>query len=75
MVKRSCSGVSGGALGWFKGGREQVAGGEAPVGPPFVGDGEHLLLGGEVVELIGGLDRFAQREVTRQHDVFSAGAR
>ena len=38
------------------GGGEQVAGREGPVGPPGVGDGGDLLLGGEVAELIGGPD-------------------
>ncbi len=65
--------MSGGrwCLGGFVRGGEQVAGSQAAVGPPFVGDGEDLLLGGQVVELVGGLDGLAEREVAGQHDVFS----
>jgi len=51
-------------LGWLEGSGEQVAGRQAAVGPPFLGDGEDLLLRGEMVELIGGLDGLAKREVT-----------
>ena len=54
--------------------RKQVAGRQAAVGPPFLGDGEDLLLGGEVVGLIGGLDGFTERKVARQHDVFPLSA-
>ena len=50
----------------LEGGGEQVAGGQAPVRPPFLGDGQHLVL---VVEPVRGLDRLAQRQVTRQYDV------
>src|SRR6266581_7425135 len=58
-------------IGPLEGGGKQVAGRQAAVGPPFLGDGEDLLLGGEVVELIGGLDGPTEREVARQDDVFS----
>jgi hypothetical protein len=52
-------------LGPLEGGGKQVAGRQAAVGPPFLGDGEDLLLGGEVVELIGDLDGLTEREVAR----------
>jgi hypothetical protein len=52
-------------LGPLEGGGKQVACRQAAVGPPFLGDGEDLLLGGEVVELIGGLDGLTEREVAR----------
>jgi hypothetical protein len=42
--------------GPLEGGGEQVAGRQAAVGPPSVGDGQDLLLGGEVVELAGDLE-------------------
>src|SRR5215831_11940075 len=58
--------------GWLEGGGEQVAGGQAAVGPPFLRDGQHLLLRREVIELVGGPDGLAQREVARQHDVLPA---
>ena len=48
-------------LGWLEGGGEQVAGGQAAVGPPFLGDGENLLLRGQAVEVVGVANRFAQR--------------
>jgi hypothetical protein len=57
--------------GALEGGGKQVAGGQAPVGPPFLGHGEDLLFGGEVVELVGSPDGLAEREVARQDDVFS----
>jgi hypothetical protein len=38
---------------------------------PFLGDAKDLLLAGEVVEPIGGLDGFTEREVARQDDIFS----
>jgi hypothetical protein len=41
------------------------------VGPPFLGDVEDLLLAGEVVEPVGGLDGLTEREVARQDDIFS----
>src|SRR6266498_844415 len=59
-------------LGLLDGGGEQVAGGQAAEGPPFLGDGEDLLLGGEVVELVGGLDGLTQRQVARQDDIVAA---
>jgi hypothetical protein len=74
LAARSSGGVvSGGrgCLGWLEGGGEQVTGGQAAVGPPLLGDGYHLLLRGEMAELVGGLDGLAQREVTGQDDVFS----
>jgi hypothetical protein len=40
------------------------------VRPPFLGDAKDLLLAGEVVEPIGGLDGFTEREVARQDDIF-----
>src|SRR6266849_6922335 len=58
-------------LGPLEGGGKQVAGRQAAVGPPFLGDGEDLLLSGEVVELVGDLDGLTEREVARQDDVFS----
>jgi putative heme transporter len=57
---------------WLVGGGEQVAGGQAAVGPPFLGDVDHLLLGGDVVEPVGGLDGLAQRQVAGQDDVLAA---
>jgi hypothetical protein len=51
-------------------GGEQVAGSEAAVGSPLVGDGQDFLLGGEVVELVCGPDRLAEREIGRQNDIF-----
>ena len=62
-------------LGWLEGGGEQVAGRQATVGPPFLGDSQDLLLGGQVVQLIGGLDGLAKRQVARQDDVLAAAAR
>jgi hypothetical protein len=59
-------------LGRLEGGGKQVAGRQAAVGPPFLGDGEDLLLGGEVAELIGDQDGFTERKVARQDDVFPA---
>src|SRR5215471_14415740 len=59
-------------LGRLEGGGEQVAGRQAAVGPPFAGDVEDLLLAGEVVEVVGGLDGLAERKVVRQDDVFPA---
>ena len=53
----------------LEGGGEQVAGGQAAVGTPVLGDGQDLLLGGQVVEPVGGPDGLAQREVTGQDDV------
>ena len=41
------------------------------MGPPFLGDAENLLLAGEVVEPIGGLDSLTEREVAWQDDIFS----
>ena len=57
-------------LGRLESGGEEVAGRQAAVGPPFLGDGEDLLLGGEVVELIGGLHSLTEGKITGQHDVF-----
>ena len=62
-------------LRWLECGGKQVAGRQAAVGPPFLGDGDDLLLGGAVVELIGGLDGLTEREVARQDDVSRAAAR
>src|SRR6266581_3046189 len=59
-------------IGPLEGGGKQVAGRQAAVGPPFLGDGEDLLLGGEVAELIGGPDGLAERKVARQDHVFPA---
>jgi hypothetical protein len=56
----------------FEGRGEQVTGGQAAVGPPFLGDRQDLLLAGQVVELVVGLDGLTERQVTRQHDVFAA---
>src|SRR5215469_4091953 len=67
---RGCGGRR--CLGRLEGGGEQVAGRQAAVGPPFAGDVEHLLLAGEVVEVVDGPDGLAQRQVTRQDDVFAA---
>src|SRR5229473_4374290 len=58
-------------LGPLEGGGKQVAGRQAAVRPPFLGDGEDLLLGGEVVELVRGPDGLTEREVAWQDDVFS----
>ena len=58
-------------LGRREGGGEQVAGGQAAVGPPLLGDGQDLLLGRQVVQRIGGLDGLAERQVARQHDVLA----
>jgi len=55
----------------LEGGSEQLAGGQAAVGPSFLGDGEDLLLGREVVEPIHGLDGHAESEVARQDDALS----
>jgi hypothetical protein len=41
-------------LGGFEGGGEQVAGRQAAAWSPFLGDGQDLLLAGEVVQLIDG---------------------
>jgi hypothetical protein len=63
-----------GDRGWagrLEGGGKQVAGRQAAVGPPFLGDVEDLLLAGEVVEPVGGLDGLTEREVARQDDIFS----
>ena len=57
--------------GPFEGGRKQVAGRKAAVGPPLLGDGEDLLFAGTVVEFIGGLDGLTERKIARQDDVFS----
>src|SRR6185437_3204764 len=62
----------GGCPGRFGGGGEQVAGGQAAVGPPFLGDVEDLLLGGKAVEAIGGQDGLTQGQVAGQDDVFPA---
>src|SRR2546425_5225716 len=35
--------------------------------PPFLGDGENLLLGREVAELIGSLDGLTQRKRSEEH--------
>src|SRR5215467_15383372 len=59
-------------LGRLEGGGEQVAGRQAAVGPPFAGDVEDLLLAGEVVEVVGGLDGLTERKVARQDDVLAA---
>src|SRR5580704_12713956 len=59
-------------LGLREGGGEQVAGRQAAVGAPFVGDGEDLLLGGEVVEPVGGLDGLAYPQAARHDNVFPA---
>src|SRR6266516_1964481 len=61
-----------GCLGRFEGGGEQVAGRQAAVGPPFLGDGQDLLLGGQVFQLIDGLDGLMERQVARQDDVLAA---
>jgi hypothetical protein len=58
-------------LGPLEGGREQVAGRQAAVWPRSLGDSQDLLLGGEVVELMGGPDSLTERKVTRQDAVFS----
>ena len=58
-------------LGGLEGGGKQIAGRQAAVGPPFVGDSEDLLLGGKVVELIGGPDGLTERKVAGQDDVFA----
>ena len=59
-------------LGRLVGGGEQVAGGQAAVGPPFLGDVDDLLLRGDVVEPVGGPDGLAQRQVAGQNDVLAA---
>src|SRR5215467_14802261 len=59
-------------LGRLEGGGEQVAGSQAAVGPPFAGDVQDLLLGGEVAELVRDLYRLAEGKVARQDDVFAA---
>ena len=48
-------------LGWLEGGGEQVAGRQAAVRPPFLGDSQDLLLGGQVVQPVGGLDGWDPR--------------
>src|SRR6185312_6418104 len=58
--------------GRLEGGGEQVAGSQAAVGPPLVGGIQNLLLAGEVVEVVGGPDGLAQRQVAGQDDVFPA---
>src|SRR6478736_1379908 len=74
--RRSCSSAaltgSRWCLGRFEGGREQVTSGQAAVGPPLVGDVEDLLLDGNVIELIGGLNGLAQRQVAGKDDVLAA---
>src|SRR6202035_5760789 len=57
-------------LSGLEGSGEQVAGGQAAIGPPLLGDVQDLLLRGEMAESVSGLDRLAQREVTGQDDVF-----
>src|ERR1700722_7911433 len=59
------------SLGWLEGGGKQIAGRQAAVGPPFPGDGQDLLLGGQVVQLVSGPDRLAERQVARQDDVLA----
>jgi hypothetical protein len=54
----------------LEGGREQVAGREAAVGPPLLGDVEHFLLGWDMVEVVRVPDRFAEREIAGQDDIF-----
>ena len=58
--------------GRLEGRGEQVAGRQTAVGPPYVGDVEDLLPGGEVVEVTSGPDGLTQGQVARQDDVFSA---
>src|SRR5207247_3916822 len=58
-------------FGPLEGSGKQIAGRQAAVRPPFLGDAEDLLLGGKVVELIGNLDGLTERKVARQDDVFS----
>src|SRR5580693_1924044 len=58
--------------GGLEGGGEQIAGREAAVGPPFLGDREDLLLRREMVEVVGGLDGLAERQVARQDDILPA---
>jgi len=58
-------------LGGLEGGGKQIAGRQAAVRPPFLGDSEDLRLGGEVVELISGLDGLTERKVAWQHDIFA----
>src|SRR5258708_5965303 len=55
----------------LEGGGKQVTGREAAVGPPLLRDGEDLLLGRQLVQLVGVLNRLAQRKVARQNDVLS----
>ena len=54
---------------WLEGGGEQVAGRQAAVGPPLLSDSENLLLAGQVIQPIYGLDGLAERQVSRQDDV------
>jgi hypothetical protein len=59
-------------VGRLEGRGEQVAGGQAAVRPPLLGDRQDLLLAGQVVELVAGPDGLTERQVARQHDVFAA---
>jgi hypothetical protein len=58
-------------LGPIKRGGKQVAGRQTAVRPPFLGDGENLLLGRKMVQLISGLDSLTERKIAGQNDVFS----
>src|SRR5690349_11544569 len=71
MVKRSCAGGRW-CLGRLEGVGEQVAGRQAAVGAPSVGDGQDLMLGGEMAELVGGLDGLTEGQVTGKDDVLAA---
>ena len=70
-VARAPASVTRALPGRVEGGREQVAGRQAAIGPPLLGDGQDLLLRGEVIEPIGGLDGLAKREIAWQDDVFT----
>src|SRR4051812_27259590 len=72
-MPRSVRGAGAGRAFWlgFESGGEEVAGGQAAVGPPVLRDGENLFLGRAAVEPIGGLHGSAEGEVAREDDVFS----
>jgi hypothetical protein len=55
--------------GVLDGDLEQVRGRHAAVRPPGFGDPHHLVLAGQVVELVAALDGLAERKVTGQHHV------
>jgi hypothetical protein len=54
-----------GFLGLLEGGREQVGGRQAAVGPPFFRDRQNLFLSGQMIEAVSRADSLAKREVDR----------